>query len=94
MAPRRCTNAEPGTFNHECGKPAAFLGRHPSGHVQAFCADCRRRGWEARRVESWFGLDTSEIPEDELDAAICEWSAMRGPDPKRHPLRVGEFIYE
>ncbi len=22
----RCINAEPGTFGHECGQPAAFIG--------------------------------------------------------------------
>lgn len=52
----RCTNANIGTFNHECGKPASWAGTHPSGHVQHFCDDCRDRGDEARPVASWRAL--------------------------------------
>jgi hypothetical protein len=45
--PHRCTNAEPGTFNHECGKPAVWIGTNTAGHEQQFCDDCKARGWEA-----------------------------------------------
>ena len=33
----RCTNSEPGTYNHECGQPAAWIGTHHNGSRQAFC---------------------------------------------------------
>lgn len=42
----RCSNAEPGTFNHECGRPAAWIGTTEAGFRSAFCDDCKRRGWE------------------------------------------------
>jgi predicted ester cyclase len=53
----RCTNSEPGTFNHECGRPAEFTGTHPSGHRQNFCAACRTNGHEARTVTRWQTID-------------------------------------
>jgi hypothetical protein len=34
----RCHNSEPGTFNHECGKPATFIGpmaSHPASAMPA-----------------------------------------------------------
>lgn len=52
----RCTNAEPGTFNHECGRPAVKVGRHASGHKQAFCARCAVDGFEARGCKAWSDL--------------------------------------
>lgn len=36
----RCVNSEPGTFGHECGQPAVFIGTKPASGFQAcFCAD-------------------------------------------------------
>lgn len=55
----RCTNSEPGTFNHECGRPALYAGTHASGHVQYFCADCRSRGYEARHIKAWRDLQAA-----------------------------------
>ena len=49
----KCTNANRGTFNHECGKPALWIGIHHSGHAQAFCLRCRAEGDEARTVATW-----------------------------------------
>lgn len=51
--PTRCTNSEPGTFNHECDKPATWIGVHHSGHRQAFCDPCKAEGAEARRCVSF-----------------------------------------
>ena len=58
----RCSNSEPGTFNHECGKPAKWAGTHPSGHVQHFCDKCRADGWEAKPVIAW-----ETLPADMVD---------------------------
>jgi hypothetical protein len=44
----RCINSEPGTFNHECGKRAAWIGTNGNGHRACFCDDCKERGHEAR----------------------------------------------
>ena len=38
-----CSNAEPGTYNHTCGKPATWIGTMPSGWRSGFCADCKAR---------------------------------------------------
>jgi hypothetical protein len=50
----RCHNAEPGTYGHECGKPAKWIGTSAkSGHVSGFCQDCKDRGYEARHYGQW-----------------------------------------
>jgi len=37
----RCNNAWPGTYGHECGKPAEIVGtRTESGRQVGLCADC------------------------------------------------------
>ena len=45
----RCHNAEPGTYVHECRRPAVFIGTAKNGFQSGFCADCRENGWEARQ---------------------------------------------
>lgn len=57
VSPERCTNANRGTYGHECGKPAAWAGTHKSGHVQLFCDRCKEQGDEARPVVTWRRLD-------------------------------------
>lgn len=57
MEAYRCTNANHGTFNHECGKPAVWIGTHASGHRQYFCLDCKDNGDEARSVKTWEAFD-------------------------------------
>ena len=49
----RCHNAEPGTFNHECGKPAVWIGISRIGSRFGFCDDCRQHGYEARGKVRW-----------------------------------------
>lgn len=49
----RCHNAEPGSFNHECGRPAMWIGRTGGGFESGFCEDCRERGAEAKRMVEW-----------------------------------------
>ena len=49
----KCHNAEPGTYGHECGKPAAFIGTTANGFRSGYCAACRDRGYEARGVVNW-----------------------------------------
>lgn len=46
----KCDNVEPGTFNHECGRPATWVGTHPNGFKSGYCDDCRAFGYEARNV--------------------------------------------
>lgn len=49
----KCHNAEPGTYGHECRKPAQWIGTMPSGFRSGFCVVCRAEGYEARRVIRW-----------------------------------------
>lgn len=48
-----CHNAEPGTYGHECGKPARWLGLSRSGMWSGFCDLCRKDGYEARGRTAW-----------------------------------------
>ena len=54
----KCHNAEPGTYNHECGKPAAWIGTNRNGFSSGFCDNCRRNGYEARTVVEWRHVET------------------------------------
>lgn len=49
----KCHNAEPGSFGHECGRPAEWIGELPNGSRPGFCGECKERGWEARGVIRW-----------------------------------------
>lgn len=49
----RCHNAEPGTYGHECEKPATWVGEDANGFRSGFCDDCKERGYEARPVVKW-----------------------------------------
>jgi len=48
-----CHNANHGTYGHECGKPAVWLGRKSSGFESGFCDRCKRGGDEARDMAQW-----------------------------------------
>ena len=54
----KCHNAEPGTYGHECGKPAAWIGTNHKGFSSGFCDDCKCHGYEARDVIAWRRADT------------------------------------
>lgn len=49
----KCHNSQPGTFGHECGKPAAWIGRKANGFESGFCAHCKAHGAEARGYVEW-----------------------------------------
>jgi hypothetical protein len=36
-----CHNAEPRTFNRECGKPATFIGIQADSFASSFCDVCK-----------------------------------------------------
>ena len=61
-----CNNAQPGTFGHECGKPATWVGTIASVATTdgvfhgCFCDDCKERGWEAREVKVWTPITRGE----------------------------------
>ena len=53
----KCINAEPGTFNHECGKPARNIGVRDDGFRAMFCDECKAHGTEAKVYRQWIKLD-------------------------------------
>jgi len=53
----KCHNAEPGTYGHECGRPALWIGTKRSGFRSGFCDACRRHGYEARVIVAWQRID-------------------------------------
>jgi len=52
-----CHNAEPGTYGHECGKPAVWVGTSPGGFRSGFCQRCRDTGYEARSFTDWTPIE-------------------------------------
>jgi hypothetical protein len=44
----KCHNAQPGTYGHECGKPALWIGTNSNGFSSGFCDACAKHGYEAR----------------------------------------------
>lgn len=48
-----CHDSEPGTFNHECGRPAKWLGVTAAGFWSGYCDHCKQHGHEAKRVVRW-----------------------------------------
>lgn len=56
----KCHNANCGTYGHECGKPATWLGTSARGFVAGFCDDCKVRGDE-RHGCTWQHIPKVEI---------------------------------
>jgi hypothetical protein len=52
-----CHNAEPGTYGHECCKPAVWVGTKANGFSSGFCGACRASGYEAREMVSWVPVE-------------------------------------
>ena len=54
-----CHNAEPGTYGHECGKPASWIADKPSTlepgaiFTSSFCVKCRATGSERIGFTNW-----------------------------------------
>jgi len=48
-----CHNAEPGTYGHECRRPAEWIGTGARGFRSGFCSKCKANGFEARNVTHW-----------------------------------------
>lgn len=49
----KCHNAQPGTYGHECRKPATWIGTHPSGWQSGYCDACKANGYETRECVKW-----------------------------------------
>lgn len=63
-----CHNAEPGTYGHECRKPALWIGTNrATGSQSGFCSRCKESGHEAR------GLDWDKrvpLSEDRIERMV------------------------
>ena len=52
----RCTNAESGSYGHECGEPAGLIGSGADGDQSCYCSACKAHGYEARCFSDWRAL--------------------------------------
>jgi len=57
----KCHNAEPGTYGHECGKPATWIGTKSNGYRSGFCDQCKEHGWEASGFVKWERVATTSV---------------------------------
>ena len=71
----RCHNAEPGTFNHECGNVAVWLGTKATGFQSGFCDYCKEHGWERQPYVTWEPI-TPAMNEYNATASIAAWIAQ------------------
>ena len=60
----RCTNAETGSYGHECGEPASFIASKVDETQACFCSACKAHGSEARRYADWQALPTMGQPDN------------------------------
>lgn len=56
----KCHNANRGTYGHECGKPATWIGYKASGFASGFCSRCKEHGDEARGIVRWVARANKE----------------------------------
>ena len=52
----QCINVDPGTYGHECGKPAAWIGVSPTGFRACCCDFHRHHGAEFRNTVQFLPL--------------------------------------
>lgn len=101
----RCHNAEIGTFGHECGQPADWIGTKPNGFRSGFCNRCHAHGSEARSYTVWHRAPTpmflaSEPAWDafyasnreELDSMFESVPASERADAARRAASRGELL--
>jgi len=84
----KCHNAEPGTFGHECGKPAVWIGTKPDGFKSGFCQDCKERGTEAKTFTSWWRISTYRLAPGEC--ATCDANRNDDMMPPHTPSKACE----
>lgn len=58
----KCHNAQRGTYGHECGKPAVWLGRKANLYTCGFCDHCKNHGDERHDFETWRRIDEPHKP--------------------------------
>jgi len=76
-----CHNAEPGTYGHECGKPAKWLGTGASGFQSGFCDDCKAHGYEAKGMVAWVPAGTPwRVEQWRCDSDFKGWQVVRDLD--------------
>jgi hypothetical protein len=73
----KCHNSQMGTYNHECGKPAAWIGKTANGFRSGFCAECKETGHEARNVVRWETVEQAAAKAKTLSAFDALESADR-----------------
>ena len=81
----KCHNANRGTYGHECGKPATWIGTKRDGFRSGFCDRCKADGDEARHYHDWQPVAwiepvTEPTPQgNQYVMPGCERDKSRGP---------------
>jgi hypothetical protein len=70
-----CTNAEPGSYGHECGEPARYIAYTPSNFAVCFCAACKLTGSEGLNAKGWIALPA--VPLTEAGTPALSFEASR-----------------
>lgn len=71
-----CHNANSGSYGHECGRPADWLGTSRTGFVSGYCDHCKQFGTEARGVVTWVRIaDNAAVPVVSADPFVLEFTA-------------------
>ncbi|TXH35264.1 MAG: hypothetical protein E6Q98_15850 [Rhodospirillaceae bacterium] len=90
----KCHNAEPGSFGHECGKPATWIGGKPDGFRSGFCDHCKDHGSEARFFEDWKRIDQRRVAVTNLLTSIDQLKAAFGaPGDYGYGTREGKALF-
>ena len=53
----KCHNAQIGTYGHECGRPATWLGIKNPRWGSGFCDECKEFGHERHEYLIWIPLE-------------------------------------
>lgn len=64
----KCHNANRGTYGHECGKPAVWLGTKRSGFTSGYCQRCKDTGDEAALCIAWVRVPGQQAYEADVAA--------------------------
>lgn len=85
-SPLVCRNANPGTFNHECGKPAAWIAVIDAGSRIPFCDHCRADGIEGRRYKRWEKAPAEDLTPEGIQLVIPGAERVEAPGQRQFTL--------
>lgn len=90
-----CHNSNPGTYGHECGKPAEWVATNGHGFSMGFCGRCREHGRERLDFSQWRRTNgqasISGTGADHAGLARLKAEAPLKPSRPQEPCDLGLF---